>query len=202
MTSRVGKVDGAPAEGAGSAPARDREELMRGQAMLALGVLSGALLVAAPAQARTPYYQSGSTYTEEDPWCARQKQNRMLLGAALGGVAGAVLGNNVAARNAQTEGTVVGGVVGAASGAAIGRASAQCARTYPSQGYTDPGQTYGYGGAQGVTYGYDEYGLAGAPSRGGGDCRWGSSSTRDPDGREVRESVYMCRGADGVWRRR
>jgi CheY-like chemotaxis protein len=42
--------------------------------------------------------------------CAQKKQNRMLVGGAIGAVAGAVLGNNTAARNAQSEGSILGGV--------------------------------------------------------------------------------------------
>jgi hypothetical protein len=75
----------------------------------------------------------------------------------------------------------------------------------PAYGYGQP--NYGYGQP---TYG-DRYPLEGGPdygyrtagdAYGGGDpnCRWGSVSTRDPDGREVRDSIYMCRGRDGVWR--
>jgi hypothetical protein len=87
-------------------------------------------------------------------------------------------------------------VIGAASGAAIGRATAKC----------DVNQQTAYG------YGRDGYGLEGGPVRTSGgdygygsaprqDCRWGVTTTRDPDGRELHESVYMCRGSDGIWRR-
>lgn len=175
---------------------------MRGQALLLAGVLMATSLgAAAPAMAdpsRAPPAYGSQPY---DPACAQKKQNRMLVGGAIGAVAGAVLGNNVAARNAQSEGSILGGAIGAASGAAIGRATAKC----------DAGQrdAYGYGNDNG--YGRDQYGLAGGPTRtaGGdhgygaprGDCRWGVTTTRDPDGRELKESVYMCRGSDGIWRR-
>ena len=86
---------------------------MRATALIVAGLttLVMALGAAAPAQAQA---------YGVDPHCAQQRQNRMVAGALIGGVAGAVLGNNVAARNAQTEGTVLGGAVGAAAGAAIG----------------------------------------------------------------------------------
>jgi hypothetical protein len=69
--------------------------------------------------------------------------------------------------------------------------------------------------ASGYGYGQDQYGLSGGPTRTSGDygygygapsaprqdCRWGVTTTRDPDGRELKESVYMCRSSDGIWRR-
>jgi hypothetical protein len=160
----------------------------------------GLATLGAPAPAAAQSYQT----RVQDPYCAQSKQNRTLAGAAIGGVAGAVLGREVAARNARTEGTVLGGVAGAAAGAAIGRSTARC----NTQVYNDNGYNNGYGhdgyGRQ-TSYpnngGYgDDSGLYGGrtDSR---NCRWGSTTTRDPDGREVRESVYMCRGRDGVWRR-
>ena len=175
---------------------------MRGQALLLAGVLMATSLGAAAPAMADPYRAAGygaPAYGAQDPYCAQKKQNRMLLGGAIGAVAGAVLGNNTAARNAQTEGSVLGGVIGAASGAAIGRATAKC----------DVQQQTAYG------YGRDGYGLEGGPVRTSGgdygygspapaprqDCRWGVTTTRDPDGRELKESVYMCRGSDGIWRR-
>jgi hypothetical protein len=176
------------------------EVSMRGQALLLAGVLLATSLgAAAPAMAdpyRAPAAYGAQSY---DPYCAQKKQNRMLVGGAIGAVAGAVLGNNTAARNAQSEGSILGGVIGAASGAAIGRATAKC----------EAGQRQ----ASGYGYGQDQYGLSGGPTRTSGDygygapsaprqdCRWGVTTTRDPDGRELKESVYMCRGSDGTWRR-
>jgi uncharacterized protein YcfJ len=174
---------------------------MRGQVLLAVGAVAAMTALAPAASAQS--YRNQSPFVQ-DPYCAQVKQNRMMVGGAIGALAGAVLGNNVAARNAQTEGAVLGGVAGAAAGAAIGRGTAKCDQntyqsSYPNQNYggyqNDPYQK--------PTYGSDDY--RGYPQQtgygGGQDCRWGSNITRDPDGREVRESVYMCRGSDGVWRR-
>lgn len=160
---------------------------MRGQALIVAGAL---LALASPSLASAQSY-SGPGYSTVDPYCAQARQNRMLLGGAIGATVGAVLGNNVAARNAQTEGAVLGGVAGAATGAAIGRSTARCDRVY-QQGSAPPP----YRDSR------DDYGLAGPPPSSSEDCRWATSTIRDPDGREARENVYMCRGRDGVWRRR
>ncbi|MFZ4068900.1 MAG: YMGG-like glycine zipper-containing protein [Caulobacterales bacterium] len=182
---------------------------MRGQAFLFAGVLMAAAVAAAPANA-DPYRTYGQGgYSQTDPWCAQQKQNRMLAGAAIGGIAGAVIGKNLAARKNNTEGTVLGGATGAAAGALIGRATAcnNVTQGRNANGYVQPSADpyYNQGGYQ-TGYGNDNlYGASsnqvgyGAPAR--QDCRWGTNITRDPDGREMRESVYMCRGNDGVWRR-
>lgn len=181
---------------------------MRARAMLALAAVSGALAVTATPASAQSYYQGGPV--NGDAYCAQVRQNRMMIGGAVGAAIGAVLGNNLAARNAQTEGAALGGVAGAATGAVIGRNTGACSvaaqrRAQASHGQPGYGQpAYGYGQP---TYG-EPYPLAGGPdygyrtSSGGGDpnCRWGTVSTRDPDGREVRDSIYMCRGRDGVWR--
>lgn len=180
---------------------------MRGQAFLFAAALMAAL-VAVPASADPyrPYGQGG--YSQSDPWCAQQKQNRMLAGAAIGGIAGAVIGKNLAARKNNTEGALLGGATGAAAGALLGRATA-CNNVTQGQnvaGYGQPGYD-AYYNQGGYNSGHNSDGLYGAPSNQVGygnqrqDCRWGSNITRDPDGREMRESVYMCRGADGIWRR-
>lgn len=195
---------------------------MRARAMLAIAALSTGLAVATvPASAQTygnppPYPQAG---VNPDAYCAQVRQNRMLVGGAVGATLGAVLGNNLGGRGRQGDGTVLGGVVGGATGALIGRNTGQCSRqnqaraaypqgqygAYPQGGY----QQGAYGGPYPAQPGYgdDRYPLAGGPgyrtsSSTGGDpnCRWGTVSTRDPDGREVRDSIYMCRGPDGVWR--
>jgi hypothetical protein len=135
--------------------------------------------------------------------CQQSRNNRTVGGALIGGLLGAVLGSNAAARGHRDDGTALGAVVGAAAGAAIGRSSAQCGRV--PQGSYDP-----YNGeySQDPYYGGDDSGLYGGPYQESGyygddygrDCRMGQVITRDPYGREYRENVMMCRGADGVWR--
>lgn len=170
---------------------------MRGQSLL---VAAAALVMTAVAGAQAP---AAAQNYYGDPHCQQQRQNRMVAGAVIGGLAGAVLGNNVAADNAQTEGTVLGGVAGAAAGAAIGRATANCDTSYsdnygyhdraPDPYYDSSGNYgYGYSGAgYGSGYGY------GAPPQ---ECRWGEQRVRDRRGRWQTQDVYLCQGPDGVWR--
>lgn len=192
---------------------------MRVRALVALSAMSAALAATAvPASAQSypnsaPVYNNG---VNQDAYCAQVRQNRMLIGGAIGAAVGAVLGNNLAARNAQTEGSALGGVAGAATGAVIGRNTGRCsvaAQRNQQQAYGGYQQPYGAAPAYEPAYEprRGDYPLAGGPynDRGyqtsGGyqsadSCRWGSVTTRDPEGREIRESVYMCRGRDGVWR--
>jgi hypothetical protein len=193
---------------------------MRARAMLALAAVTGSLAMAAGPAAAQSYYQGGAV--NGDAYCAQVRQNRMMIGGAIGATVGAVLGNNLAARNAMTEGAALGGVAGAATGAVIGRNTGACSvaaqnrvKQQQAYGYGQPQPAYGYqqpaqGYGQQTGYGDARYPLAGGPDTygyrntapGGGDpnCRWGTVSTRDPDGREMRDSIYMCRGRDGVWR--
>ena len=173
--------------------------------------------------------QYGANGVNPDAYCAQVRQNRMLVGGAVGAALGAVLGNNIAGHRHQGDGSVLGTVAGAATGAVIGRNTGTCSATAQrraQQGYAPGYQQGGYqqggyqqGGyqqpypqeyGQQTGYGAERYPLEGGQqgygyrntARGGGDpnCRWGTVSTRDPDGREVRDSIYMCRGRDGVWR--
>ena len=73
---------------------------------------------AASAQPRGTVYKS-------DP-CRQEKSNAGKTGAILGGIAGAVVGSQVAGRGARTEGAVIGGVGGAVVGNQIGRHSVKC----------------------------------------------------------------------------
>lgn len=192
---------------------------MRGQAWILAGVTAAGLFAnAVQASAQSYGYQNngGSGYVR-DPMCDQDKQNRALIGGAIGGLAGAVLGRQVAARNARTEGMVLGGLAGAAAGAAIGHNSTNCQAQASTPSYGGYGQgglgetgygQGGYGGSPTYRTGAPEPELRGGPyagnggwsGSGGSDCRYGEVTTRDPSGREVRDRIYMCRGADGVWR--
>lgn len=206
---------------------------MRARALLAIAAMSTGLAATGvpasaqqyyPAQAYPAQAYPNQTYQGPAPYCGQVRQNRMMIGGAIGAVAGAVLGNNLGAHHHQGDGAILGTVAGAATGALIGRNTGQCspANQAAQNGYGYPQGGYQQGGYQGgyppppADYrrptGYDRYPLDGGPSsrddgyrqasQGGGDpnCRWGTVSTRDPDGREVRDSIYMCRGRDGVWR--
>ena len=203
---------------------------MRGQKFLAAGALmTAALLTAGPASAQqySTYHDANLAQQQN---CQLQRNNRTTGGAVIGAITGAVLGSQVAARGHRTDGSVLGGVVGAVAGAAIGRGGAQCGQVAqgaydPYTGRANGpaysgGRAYDpYANQQPANRGYDDgSGLYGGPydaprpqrsSYGGrrsgngerrGDCRWGEMITRDPDGYEMRESVYMCRGRDGAWR--
>lgn len=197
---------------------------MRVRAFVALSAMSAALAATAvPASAQSypnsgPVYNGGQNNVHPDAYCAQVRQNRMMIGGAIGAAVGAVLGNNLAARNAQTEGSALGGVAGAATGAMIGRSTGRCSPAAQRNQQQAYGQPYPqpYGAAPAYEPAYEprrgDYPLAGGPDSGRGyqtsgggyqsadSCRWGSVTTRDPEGREIRESVYMCRGRDGVWR--
>jgi hypothetical protein len=191
---------------------------MRARALLAVAaVTTGLGATAVPASAQTYAYPAQQVHP--DAYCAQVRQNRMMTAGAVGAAIGAVLGNNLAAGKNRGDGSILGGVAGAATGAMIGRNTGACspaAQRAQQGGYGQPQQpAYGYGqpnyGYGQPTYG-DRYPLEGGPDYGyrtsgngqyGGtdpNCRWGTVSTRDPDGREVRDSIYMCRGRDGVWR--
>jgi hypothetical protein len=77
--------------------------------------------------------------------CQQEKRKRRNTGAVVGGLAGAVLGSQVAGHGAKTEGAVVGGVAGAVVGANVGRSSAKNSWACDRQGaYFRYDQTYPY----------------------------------------------------------
>jgi hypothetical protein len=81
--------------------------------------VTGAVLAALAAGAlATPSFA-------RDP-CEQHKHNNGTAGAVIGGLAGAVLGSNVAGHGAKTEGSIIGGVAGAAIGNNIGRSGVKC----------------------------------------------------------------------------
>jgi len=72
---------------------------------------------AVPAPAYAPAYGANTAYVAPEVRC----DNSSTVGAgAIGAIAGALLGSNVAAHGRRTEGAVLGGVVGAGIGAAVG----------------------------------------------------------------------------------
>ena len=95
---------------------------MRGQVLIAVSALSLAAF-AQPAQAQQyRTYQDG--YATQSPACRQSHTNRSLGGAAIGGVAGAVAGNNIAGRGHRGDGSLLGAIVGAFVGGAIGDSTA------------------------------------------------------------------------------
>ena len=117
---------------------------MRGQVLIAVSALSLAAF-AQPAQAQQyRTYQDG--YATQSHACRQSQTNRTLGGAAIGGIAGAVAGNNIAGRGHRGDGSLLGAVVGAFVGGAIGNSTAnqqpQC------QGYASGNYDPYYGQAQ------------------------------------------------------
>lgn len=182
---------------------------MRIKAFVAAAALMAGMM-AAPQQAAAQSYPSyGDAHAAQQYQCQSSRSNRTIGGGAIGAVAGAVLGSQVAARGHRTDGSVLGAVVGAVAGGMIGRSTANSgyACNAPVQGAYDPyyGQPYGN---QYPQQGYgDNSGLYGGPYQqsayGYGDsyqdCRMGERIVRDPYGREYREPVRMCRAANGSW---
>lgn len=171
---------------------------MRGQALFAASAFA-VMAMAQPASA-----QQYRTYHDEHvaaAQCQQSRTNRTVGGAVIGGLAGAILGHNVAGgRGSRDEGTALGAVVGAVAGGAIGRNTAQCDTQV--RGSYDP---Y-YGQAQAPYYGGNQNDdLYGGPGYRNddyyrGECRPGEVISRDRRGREYREEVMLCRGPDGRWR--
>jgi hypothetical protein len=74
------------------------------------------------------YYGASAdrTYREDRRECRKDKDNNTAAGAVLGGIAGAVIGSNLASGGGRTGGAIIGGVAGAAGGSAIARGTVHC----------------------------------------------------------------------------
>lgn len=164
---------------------------MRGQALFAASAFA-LMAIAQPASAQS-YPSYHDEHVELQRQCAQSRQNRTVGGAIIGGLAGALLGREVADRGVRGEGAALGAVVGAAAGAGIGRSTAQCDRV--PQGSYDPyyGQPTRGDGYYGGDYRESGY------YRDDRDCRMGEIITRDNRGREYSEEALLCRGDDGRW---
>lgn len=137
---------------------------MRGQAFVAAAMLAGSLAVAQPAAAQQ-YRTYHDAHVANQQQCQQARNSRMVGGAIIGGVAGALLGRDLADRGVRGEGTLLGAVVGATAGGAIGRNTARCDRV--PEGAYDPyyGQAYERypdDGYRGDPY-YDDEDLYGGP---------------------------------------
>jgi len=155
------------------------------------------LAFAQPAAAQN--YGYGSYHDEHvarQEECRRSERNRTVGGAVIGGIAGALLGREVADRGVRGEGAALGAVVGAAAGGAIGRSTADCDRRV--EGSYDP---Y-YGQADDDYYRDDGYSGRGYRETiyGGNNCRVSVETAYDRYGRPYREEVTFCRDRDGRWR--
>lgn len=96
---------------------------MRGQVLIAVSALALAAF-AQPASAQQ-YRSYGDEYAAQSQACQQSHANRTLGGAAIGGVAGAVIGNNATSRGHHDRGSLVGGIAGAILGGIIGNSTAR-----------------------------------------------------------------------------
>lgn len=127
---------------------------MRGKAMLLAGALIAAMAAPiAPASAQSYGYGAQRGYV--DPECARVRQQNLAMGAAIGSLAGGLLGANVAKDKNEFEGAALGAVVGAAAGGALGHYRTRCG----APGYAGYGQQpYGQQPYGQQPYGQQPYG--------------------------------------------
>ena len=95
---------------------------MRGQVLIAVSALTLAAFASSASAQQYRSYQD--EYQGRSYECQRSHTNRTLGGAAIGGVAGAVAGNNIAGRRHHGDGSLLGAVVGAFVGGAIGNSTA------------------------------------------------------------------------------
>jgi hypothetical protein len=74
------------------------------------------------------YYaaQADGAYREDRRECHQEKKGNEVAGGLLGGIAGAVIGSNVARGGGREGGAIIGGVGGAALGANIAKDSTHC----------------------------------------------------------------------------
>jgi hypothetical protein len=136
--------------------------------------------------------------------CEQQRDQRTTAGTIIGGIAGAVVGGNVADRKNRTEGAVLGGVVGAVAGNAIARSSADCDRAY---GYYDSNGLWHANDRQvGRASGYfdrDGRFIEGQPDGYYDNGRWvearGAGGYADRDGRWVPAAANGYYDSRGQW---
>ena len=106
-------------------------------AVSALGILMSSASLA---------YAGSSTAPVDQQTCQQHQTNNTVAGAAVGAVAGAIVGNNVAARGHHGAGSALGAVVGGVAGGAIGHNTTNCdvandtaqAGDYPSKADEPP----------------------------------------------------------------
>ena len=95
---------------------------MRGQVLIAVSALALAAF-AQPASAQQ-YGSYQDEYVAKSQACQQSHTNRTLGGAAIGGVTGAIIGNNVTSHGHHDRGSLVGGIAGAILGGLIGNSTA------------------------------------------------------------------------------
>jgi hypothetical protein len=152
---------------------------------IALAFVSVASLAAAQVASAQPYDER-QVYADQ---CQEQRTGHTILGAVIGGLAGAVIGNQVSHGN----GTAWGGVAGAAVGAGVGNAADCNPQRYgDNYGRGDRyGDDYGRGNRYGDDYSRgDRYGDDYGRDRYGSDYGRDGADYRGPDGYQGDPSGY------------
>jgi hypothetical protein len=190
--------------------------------------LAATLALSAPAIASAQTYNNaypnyGPNYGAVSQECQQSLNNNRLAGGAIGAVAGAVLGKQIAGRNARKEGTVLGAVVGAVAGSQIAKSRLACDdqvyRGYEPNQRQERQDGYRNQGTQSYDYSkndrYSDYRLSRRnhhrdddhayratytpPVVSRQECGWGEAALRRPDGLYERQQVWMCRDNRGEW---
>jgi hypothetical protein len=126
--------------------------------------------------------------------CASQQRNRQILGAVVGGAAGAALGRSAAGRDNRSTGQIAGGVLGAVVGYQLGKRTVNCA---PQQtGWNNNGWS---GWSQGSWNGWQTPSNVYNSGYGQPACGMGRATVTAPNGRSETRDVWMCQANDGRW---
>lgn len=122
-----------PTRGVG--PASERKKSMKKFAALTAAALTviGAGAAATPTFAQE-YGRYGYGYGYADP-CQTSQHDRGATGAVLGGIAGALLGSNLAGHGGRAGGAALGAVAGAVLGNNIGRSTAKSSDACEARNY-------------------------------------------------------------------
>ena len=166
----------------------------------------------ATAAMSAPTFVSAQNYGYAPPTqnCQQSLNNNRLAGGAIGAVAGAVLGKQIAGRNARSEGQVLGAVIGAVAGSEIGRRRVACDDPAYRGNQPAPRQSsyrpngYGYSNNDSGNYnnGYQDRAYQASyrpPAVQRQQCGWGEQSVRSPNGQYQTQNVWMCQANDGNW---
>jgi hypothetical protein len=169
---------------------------------LAIATAAAGLTAIAPAMAQARDYRPAAYDGRYDDGCSSRVHDNGAAGAVIGGLAGALIGSNVAHHGGRTGGAVIGAAAGALVGSSIARSSTkqscrgsdygydgyrQSAYSQPAYGY-DRGYT-GYTGYNGYSYpaytgysGYTAYSYSRDDHRDRGEHRgWSNRRHHDDD---------------------
>src|SRR4030095_14213831 len=102
--------------------------------MRKIATASASLALVGAAAAATPTFAQPYGYGAYEA-CHDKKSDNGTTGAVIGGLAGAVLGSQVAGRGDRTEGAVIGGLAGVLLGNVVGRDSAKSSNACEARNY-------------------------------------------------------------------